>query len=343
MASRFHTHTQFRTDERVSVVVPVRDEALTIGRTLDDLLAQSRRPDQIVFVDAGSNDGTGGAIARHPLAAAVPVRVVSAGPAYPGRARNLGVAASDGTWIAFTDGGVRLAPAWLATLTAAAAADPQAEAIAGDWDLDVATPFDRCLALLSAPTEGIARGALRPPVVVSLLLRRDAWDRAGPFREDLRSAEDRLFLTRLAAECRVIRAPGRLVRWRPPVSAAAAWRRFRVYARHNIRAGLFGEWQAPLLRRYALAGAGAIACAWWTPLPGALAAVALWTVLLTARAAKTLYANRGDGGGLRRSALDLARLVPLVALVDAATAMGTLDWLLRDAGRAPSRSSAGLY
>lgn len=339
MASRINTQVP----PRVSVVIPIRDEAGTIDRTLDDLLGQSRRPDEVVFVDAGSSDGTADAIARHPLGGMVPVRVLRAGPAYPGRARNLGVAASEGTWVAFTDCGVRLAPAWLATLIAAAAADPEAEAVAGDWDLDVTTPFDRCLALLSAPTESLAHDALRPPVVVSLLLRRDAWNGVGPFREDLRSAEDRLFLTRLAARCRVIRAPGRFARWRPPASAAAAWRRFRVYARHNVRAGLFREWQAPLLRRYALVAAGAIACGLWRPLAGALAGVVLWTLLLTARAARTLYANRDGGGGFMRSAADLARLVPLVALVDAATAMGTIDWLLRDRGRAVSRSSAGLY
>jgi glycosyltransferase involved in cell wall biosynthesis len=318
----------------VSVVIPVRDEAGTIGHTLDDLLAQSRRPDQVVLVDAGSRDGTPDLIAAHALAQAVPVRVVRAGAAYPGRARNLGVAASDGDWIAFTDAGVRLAPSWLDALVRTAAADPGADAIAGDWDVDVTSPFGRALALLDAPTEGLAAGALRPPSLVSLLLRRASWDRVGPFREDLRSAEDRLFLARLSANCRVIRAPGRHVRWRPPETAPAAWRRFRTYARHNMRAGLVGEWQAPLLRRYAGVAAGAIVLSLWTPLAGALGAIVLWALLLTARAAKALYANRGDRRrGLVQHAGDLARLVPLLALVDAATAVGTVDWLLRDAGR----------
>jgi hypothetical protein len=80
----------------VSLVIPVRDEAGTIEHTLDDLLAQSRRPDEVVFVDAGSRDGTPAAIAAHALARTLPVRVVQAGAAYPGRARNLGVAASEG-------------------------------------------------------------------------------------------------------------------------------------------------------------------------------------------------------------------------------------------------------
>src|SRR5262245_51620028 len=320
---------------KISVVIPVRDEAATIARTLDDLLAQSRQPDQLVFADAGSRDGTPAAIAAPALGLRMPVRVVHAGAAYPGRARNLGVAASDGDWIAFTDAGVRLAPPWLETLIDTAAANPGADAIAGDWDLDVTSPFHGCLGLLSAPTEGLARGALRPPSVVSLLLRRASWDHVGPFREDLRSAEDVLFLARLSASCRVIRARGRFARWRPPETLRAAWRRVRTYARHNMRAGLFREWQAPLLGRYAVVAAGTIALSLWTPFAAATGGVLLWILLLTARAAKALYANRGDDRhGVVQHAADLARLVPLLALLDAATAAGTVDWLLHDARRA---------
>jgi glycosyltransferase involved in cell wall biosynthesis len=318
----------------VSVVIPIRDEAGTIERTLDDLAAQSRRPDEIVFVDAGSRDGTPAAIAAHPLARTVRVHVVHAGAAYPGRARNLGVAASAGDWVAFTDAGVRLAPPWLDALVGAAAADAGADAIAGDWDLDVTSPFGRCLALLFAPTERSPAGAQRPPSLVSMLLRRAAWDRVGPFREDLRSAEDRLFLARLSSNCRVTRAAGRYARWRPPETRLAAWRRFRTYARHNMRAGLFREWQAPLLVRYALVAGGAIALGVWTPLGVVPGGVLLWILLLAARAAKALHANRtGNRRGFVQNAADLVRLVPLLALLDAATAAGTLDWLLRDAGR----------
>jgi len=326
---------------RVSVVIPVRDEAATIARTLDDLLGQSRLPDQIVFVDAGSRDATAAVIAAHALARTLPVRVLRVGAAYPGRARNLGVAASDGEWVAFTDAGVRLSPAWLETLAAAALAHPEADAIAGDWDVDAPSALTRCLGLLSTSRSGHGRNAMREPAIFSMLLRRTAWDRVGPFREDLRSAEDLLFLSRLHANGRVFRAPGCHARWRPPDTMRGAWRRFRTYARHNVRAGRFRDWQAPLLRRYAVVAAGAVALAWWTPLAGVLGGVVLWILLLIARAAKTVYDNRaGDRAGLMPRAADVARLVPLVALLDAATAAGTLDWLVHDAARSPG---GGLY
>ena len=319
----------------VTVVIPVRDEALTIRRTLDDLLAQSRRPDQVVFVDAGSRDGTADAITAHALARTVPLCVVPAGAAYPGRARNLGVAASVGDWVAFTDAGVRLSPSWLETLVDAAASNGDADVIAGDWDVEVTSRFTECLALISAPApEGQTDRPMRPLSLISLLLRRSAWSRVGPFREDLRSAEDRVFFTRLLANCRVVRAPGRHARWRPPDTARATWRRYRTYARHNMRAGLFREWQAPLLRRYAVIAGGTIALSFWTPIAGALGGVVLWGLLLTARAAKALYADRGvERRRVVPLAADLIRLVPLLVLLDVATAAGTLDWMLRDARR----------
>jgi len=102
-----------------------------------------------------------------------------------------------------------------------------------------------------------------------------------------------------------------------------------------MRAGLFQEWQAPLFRRYAAIAAGTIALSLWTPIAGALGGVLLWALLLTARAVKAVYANRDEHRrSLAQGAADLARLVPLLALLDAATAAGTLDWLRRDAGRA---------
>jgi glycosyltransferase involved in cell wall biosynthesis len=319
----------------VTVVIPVRDEALTIRRTLDDLLAQTRRPDQVVFVDAGSRDDTAGAIAAHALAQTVPVRLVPAGAAYPGRARNLGVDASVGDWVAFTDAGVRLSPSWLETLVDAAASDGEADVIAGDWEVEVTSRFSECLALISAPApEERAGPPMRPLSLISLLLRRRVWSRVGPFREDLRSAEDRVFFTRLMANCRVVRAPGRHAQWRPPDTAHATWRRYRTYARHNMRAGLFHEWQAPLLLRYGVVAGGTVALSLWTPIAGASGGVVLWGLLLTARAAKALYDNRGTRRrGVIQVAADLTRLVPLLALMDAAAAAGTLDWLLRDAGR----------
>ena len=57
---------------RISVIVPVRDEAQSISALLEGLLAQSRPPDEIVIADGGSIDETA-AIAVSPGRLAVNV------------------------------------------------------------------------------------------------------------------------------------------------------------------------------------------------------------------------------------------------------------------------------
>ncbi len=84
---------------RVSVVIPTHDRAALLPRALDSVLAQSRPADEIIVVDDGSRDDTVALVThRYPMARLLrqPRRGVSA-------ARNLGVAAADGDWIALLD------------------------------------------------------------------------------------------------------------------------------------------------------------------------------------------------------------------------------------------------
>src|SRR5688500_7463289 len=43
---------------RIALVVPVRNEIQSIGLLLRSISAQTRQPDELVMVDAGSTDGT---------------------------------------------------------------------------------------------------------------------------------------------------------------------------------------------------------------------------------------------------------------------------------------------
>ena len=44
--------------QKVSVIMTVLNEAASIKTILENLLSQSRKPDEIVIVDGGSRDGT---------------------------------------------------------------------------------------------------------------------------------------------------------------------------------------------------------------------------------------------------------------------------------------------
>ena len=104
----------------VSVIIPARDAAATIGRTLAALGDQDLAGEfEVIIVDDGSKDATAEIAGRAP-----DVSVVTQAPAGPGPARNRGVEAASGDVIAFTDADCFPAPDWLREgLTALAGAD----------------------------------------------------------------------------------------------------------------------------------------------------------------------------------------------------------------------------
>jgi len=105
----------------LAVVVPARDEATVVNRTLSSLLAQDYAgPLGIVLVDDGSSDGTG-TIAR--ALGGVTVLEAPARPAgWAGKPWALaqGVAATDAEWLLLTDADIEHDPPHVATLVAQA-------------------------------------------------------------------------------------------------------------------------------------------------------------------------------------------------------------------------------
>jgi glycosyltransferase involved in cell wall biosynthesis len=87
---------------RLSVVIPALNEERHLGQLLADLQHQSRRPDEIILVDAGSSDATV-QIANQSQA------VVLHGEPPVACGRNLGGFSATGDLIIFLDADTRLA------------------------------------------------------------------------------------------------------------------------------------------------------------------------------------------------------------------------------------------
>jgi glycosyltransferase involved in cell wall biosynthesis len=308
----------------VSLVVPVRDEAGSIEALLASIKRQVRPPEEVVIVDGGSTDGTPD-IVRRLTAGDARYRLIEAGPATPGRGRNVGVDAASHPWVAFNDAGIDLDPHWLDRLVRVVAHDPDLDIVYGCVSTARSSWFERCadLAYVS-PMVGSPVGPVRPRAVPSSLVRKEAWSRAGGF-PDLRAAEDLIFLRRLdALGCRTATAPEARGTWRLQPTARLTFDRFRRYSMHNVLAGQQRYWHHGVARQYlALLGVAAVArAAGRSPAPLLVAAGSL-------RVGRTLWRRReGRGFAWVLRPDRFATVAAILIVIDAATFAGWADALL---------------
>lgn len=84
---------------RVSVILPVYNRAASLAPALDSVLAQAMPPHEVIVVDDGSTDDIMAALAPY----ADRIRLIRQDNAGVAAARNTGLAAATGDWIAFQD------------------------------------------------------------------------------------------------------------------------------------------------------------------------------------------------------------------------------------------------
>lgn len=97
----------------VSVVIPTYNRMDVLPEVLDALDGQRQAPPfEVIVVDDGSRDDTAGFLAAR--ASPRPLRVLRQENRGPAAARNAGVAAAAGTWVAFLGDDTVPAPGWLA-------------------------------------------------------------------------------------------------------------------------------------------------------------------------------------------------------------------------------------
>ena len=165
---------------RVSVVVPARDAAATLADCLRALAAQRLPPAEyevIVVVDLRSRDATA-AIARAAAVRVIEIRPDVGNARYTAGARNVGIHAARGEWVALVDADCVPSRGWLrALLEAADAARPAPLAVAGlTIGTDSRSPAARYVDLTGGlrSDRHLAHPRYPWPVALNVMYRTDA-------------------------------------------------------------------------------------------------------------------------------------------------------------------------
>lgn len=287
--------------QTVSVVVPARDAAATIGRTLACLAAQRGAPaHETIVVDDGSADATA------EIAERAGARVIRGAHGGPAAARNAGAAAARAPLLAFTDADCYPTPGWLAAGVAALA---DADLVQGRVEPEPGAelgPFDRTLRI--ERERGLYETA-------NLLVRRELFERLGGFEDWLPARVGKPLAEDVWLGWRARRAGARTAFSADALVHHAVFRRGAAgYVAERLRLVHFPELarKVPELRRELL-----FARAFLNPRSAAFdAALAGVAVAAAGRAPLALAAAVPYAALVARRAAAWGRLGPRVALVD---------------------------
>lgn len=247
----------------VSLVATVRNEEATVADLLDSILAQTRRPDEVVINDCGCTDGTMAIVEQY--RGRLPLRTTSGGRNIP-QGRNTAIRAASGPFIACTDAGLRLDERWLEEVVAPLERG-QADLVAGFFRADPRSPFERVLGAVAYPRLSEIDPEKFLPAGQSMAFTRALWEAVGGFPEALPYCEDLVFTRQaLALGFRKTFLPQAIVHFRPRPSLAAFFRQYRNYAYGDGLANLWPRRHALRYGSYALGLGLLVAGRWWPPL-----------------------------------------------------------------------------
>lgn len=192
--------------QTIDVVIPMRNGAATILGTLASVARQSLRPNRIIVVDDGSNDGGADLVEALNDPGIIVVRTAAIGVSH---ARNVGLRLACSEYVAFLDSDDLWHPEKLRRQLEAIAARPGADVVVcGTAAIDPDGTRHEAYTAVQPDDERVLVDLINTSScsgwASAVVVRRRAAIAAGGFDETLAFSEDYDFWTRLARNCRFV-------------------------------------------------------------------------------------------------------------------------------------------
>ncbi len=229
-----------RPETRVSLIITVRNEERTIEGLLNSIMGQTRKPDEIVIVDGGSTDGTLGLLRDHERMFAENglsvLKMIERLGANIAEGRNAAVKASRHDVIVSTDGGCVLDASFLQNIVRYF---PEYDVVAGTYLPKSDNDFEYFQGLIVCRDAQKAR-TLTNMSSRSIAFKKECWEKAGGYPEELCTAEDTVFNMRLKEiGCKFAYASDAIVYWKMRATLGDFIRQFRRYGIGDGRSRTF--------------------------------------------------------------------------------------------------------
>jgi glycosyltransferase involved in cell wall biosynthesis len=242
---------------QISLVITVLNEIKTIRCLLAGIENFSEFPDEIVFVDGGSKDGTlellyewQQRVQRLQRFKNTTLQILQKrGNISVGR--NEGILRASHDWIAITDAGCTPNHDWITRLSAPVAkfskltknnppkSGKDIPIFAGFYRGNPKSPFEHAVVpfVLVSPENVDPKTFL--PATRSMLVHKKTWKELGGFREDLRVSEDYFFaLQAVKQEIPILFVPKAIVLWRPRSNIFSFCKMVYLHAYYDQVAGI---------------------------------------------------------------------------------------------------------
>ena len=172
-------------EAKVSVVLLTKNSEENVGKSLESIFGQTRKPDEVVVVDGNSTDGTLDVVNQYPI------KLVTESGLGFGYARNLGVKNAEGDIVFFIDSDCFAEPQWIEKILPHFN-DSEIAGVTGPTQLwNTSHGVARFLACvggrMNMPTK---RGFVKIAPTMNLAIRRDVVLEVGGFDETLVRGED---------------------------------------------------------------------------------------------------------------------------------------------------------